>query len=260
MLPVRSHIYASWRRLVIALFCTASLLLSSCSLLPGTIASDGIYTTRTVHDPDGIGKFYMGREIAQVMGHQGAYWLERSSRVWEEKTLWVIAALDLQPGEVVADIGAGTGFLSFRIAERYPENAIYAVDIQPEMLDFLNQRSEELSNHQVIPILGSETAVNLPDSTVDVAVMLDAYHEFAHPREMMESLTHALKPSGRVVLVEYRKENPLISIKPAHKMSQRQARKELKAVGLRWIETKDLLPQQHFMVFECTPGACGSHL
>ncbi|MEL7476912.1 MAG: methyltransferase, partial [Cyanobacteria bacterium J06555_12] len=219
-------------RLAIALLCMVSLFLGGCSLLPQASTSDGIYSTRTVHDPDGIGKFYMGREIAQVMGHQGAYWLERSSRIWEEKTLWAIAALDLQPGEVVADIGAGTGFLSFRIAERYPDSPIYAVDVQPEMLDILQERSEDLATHQVMPMLGSETAVNLPDNSVDMAVMLDAYHEFAYPRELMESLTHALKPNGRAVLVEYRKENPLIPIKPAHKMSQRQARKELRAVGL----------------------------
>ena len=245
-------------RIAIALICAISLVLGGCSLLPTTSASDGPYTTRTVHDPDGIGKFYMGREIAQVMGHQGAYWLERSSRIWEEKTLWAVAALDLQPGEIVADIGAGTGFLTFRMAERYPENSIYAVDVQPEMLEFLQQRSEELATQQVTPILGSETAVNLPDNSVDIAVMLDAYHEFAYPRELMESLTHALKPNGRVVLVEYRKENPLIPIKPAHKMSQRQARKELQAVGLQWQETKDLLPQQHFMVFQCEAGECGN--
>ena len=244
-------------RLAVALVCVLSLLVGGCSALPGTATPDGVYTTRTVHDPDGIGKFYMGREIAQVMGHQGAYWLERSSRTWEEKTVWAIAALDLQPGEVVADIGAGTGFLSFRIAERYPDSTIYAVDVQPEMLEFLQQRSAEFAGSRVLPTLGSETAVNLPDSSIDIAVMLDAYHEFAYPREMMESLTHALKPDGRVILVEYRKENPLIPIKPAHKMSQRQARKELSAVGLQWSETKDLLPKQHLMVFECAPGVCG---
>ncbi|MGK7910938.1 MAG: class I SAM-dependent methyltransferase [Synechococcus sp.] len=244
--------------MALALICTASLLLSSCSLLSEAATSDGIYTTRTVHDPDGIGKFYMGREIAQVMGHQGAYWLERPSRILEEKPLWAIAALDLQQDEVIADIGAGTGFLSIRIAERYPASTIYAVDVQPEMLDILQQRSEEFAGNQIIPTLGSETNVNLPDNSVDIAVMLDAYHEFAYPREMMESLTHALKPDGRVALVEYRKENPFIPIKPAHKMSQRQARKELRSVGLQWRETKDLLPQQHLMVFECAPGVCGT--
>ncbi|MGB7443876.1 MAG: class I SAM-dependent methyltransferase [Coleofasciculaceae cyanobacterium] len=228
-----------------------SLLLSGCSTLANTTTATGtIYQERTFHSSDGIGKFYMGREIAKVMGHTEALWLERPSRETSEQPQQVVEALNLQPTDVVADIGAGTGYFSFRLSPLVPEGKVLAVDIQPEMLDIIEFLKEENNISNVEPILGSLTTPNLPEEKVDLAMMVDAYHEFEYPREMMEGIVTALKPGGRVVLVEYRRENPLIMIKALHKMTQKQARQEMAAVGLKWLETKDFLPQQHLMVFE----------
>ncbi len=223
--------------------------------LRSNFADSGIYAhyeQRTVHDPDGIGKFYMGREIAQVMGHRGAGWLERSSRETEEQPQKLINALDLQPTDIVADIGAGTGYFSFRISPLVSQGKVLAVDIQPEMIDILEFLKKENKIENVQTILGTETNPNLPEYTVDLALMVDAYHEFAYPREMIEGIIQGLKVGGRVVLVEYRKENPLIMIKPLHKMTEAQVKKEMQALGLVWRETKDILPQQHLMIFEKT--------
>jgi ubiquinone/menaquinone biosynthesis C-methylase UbiE len=236
-------------RSVLLLVSCLGLLLSSCASLPiGTAVKDGVYQHRTVHNGDGIGKFYMGREIAQVMGHRGAAWLERPSREWEERPAQLVDALALQPSDVVADLGAGTGFFSFRLSSLVPEGKVLAVDIQPEMLDIINFLKQEDQIDNVEPVLGSATNPNLPPGGVDLVLMVDAYHEFEYPYEMMEAVVRSLKPNGRVVLAEYRGENPLIPIKRLHKMTQRQVRKEMRAVGLTWQETKDL-PQQHLMFF-----------
>jgi SAM-dependent methyltransferase len=219
--------------------------------LPKAVAESGsVYEERVVHSADGIGKFYMGREIAKVMGHTEALWLERPSREVTEQPQQVIDALDLKPTDVVADIGAGTGYFSFRISPKVPQGKVLAVDIQPEMIDIMNFLKKENNITNVEPILASITKPNLPDESVDLALMVDAYHEFEYPREVMEGVVRSLKAGGRVVLVEYRRENPLVPIKALHKMTQNQARKEMKAVGLRWLETKKFLPQQHLMVFE----------
>lgn len=223
-------------------------------LTPGVIAlpvetPPPVYEQRAIHNPDGIGKFYMGREIAQVMGHQGAGWLERPQREREERPQQVVDALDLHPTDVVADIGAGTGYFSFRLATKVPQGKVLAVDIQPEMLEILSDLIQERQTKNVEPLLGSERDPHLPPASVDLALMVDAYHEFAYPREMMQTLVQALKPNGRVVLVEYRGENPLIPIKGLHKMTQKQVKKEMAAIGLTWQATKTFLPQQHVMVF-----------
>lgn len=210
---------------------------------------NAIYQTRSIHSPDGIGKFYQGREIAKVMGHTEALWLERPSREVEERPQKLVDALNLQPADVVADIGAGTGYLSFKIAKKIPSGKVLAVDIQPEMLDIIEFLKLENNITNVEPILGSITNPNLPENNIDLAIMVDAYHELAHPREIMERVVKALKPNGRVVLVEYRRENPLIAIKGLHKMTQKQAIKEMSAVGLQWVETKSFLPTQHIMIF-----------
>lgn len=208
-----------------------------------------VYEYRSIHSPDGIGKFYLGREIAQVMGHTGALWLERPSREREEQPTKAIAALDLKPTDVVADIGAGTGYFSFRMAKEVPQGKVFAVDVQPEMLDIIEFLKQENQVTNVEPVLGAIANPNLPQNSIDLALMVDAYHEFSHPQEMMQELVKALKPAGRVVLVEYRRENPFIPIKALHKMTQKQARKEMQAVGLQWQTTKDVLPSQHIMVF-----------
>ena len=218
--------------------------------LPGTEAkSDSVYQEWVVHSPDGIGKFYMGREIAKVMGHTEVLWLERPSREVTEQPQWLIESLNLKPTDVVADIGAGTGYFRFRISPLVPEGKVLAVDIQPEMLDIIDFLNKENNIINVEPILGSVTNPNLPDNSVDIALMVDAYHEFEYPKEMMAGIVRSLKPGGRVVLVEYRRENPLIPIKALHKMTQKQARKEMEAVGLQSLETKDDLPEQHLMIF-----------
>jgi ubiquinone/menaquinone biosynthesis C-methylase UbiE len=207
------------------------------------------YREKKIHNPDGIGKYYMKREIAQVMGHQAITWLERDSRIQEEKPDLTVQNLNLKPDDVVADIGAGSGYFSFRIAQQVPNGKVYAVDIQPEMLEAIALLKEEQSITNIETVLGQENNPNLPSESIDLALMVDAYHEFAYPREMMEGIVQALKPGGRVVLLEYRKENPMIMIKPLHKMTQKQVKKELQAVGLKWQETKEFLPEQHFLVF-----------
>ena len=211
--------------------------------------TSGFYT---YHSPsrDGTGKVYMDREISHVMGHLGAAWLERPERERIELPERVVDSLRLAPDEVVADIGAGTGYFAFRIAERVPEGGVYAVDIQPEMLDIIDARAESEGFENVVAVQGAIDDPNLPDESVDVALIVDAYHEFSHPREMMEALVRALVPGGRVVLIEYRGEDPAIPIKPLHKMTEAQVRRELEAVGLRWQSTGGFLPSQHFLVFE----------
>src|SRR5260221_7143090 len=167
------------------------------------------YETRKEHDPDGIGKFYMGREIAQVMGHQGAEWLERPERDEEEKTELLVELLKLKPGEVVADIGAGTGYFSRRLTKKVGEKGlIYAVEIQQEMLDILTNKMAELKIRNVKPVLGTITDPKLPPASVDTILLVDVYHEFDHPFEMVEAMSKALKPGGRMVFVEFRDEDP----------------------------------------------------
>ncbi|MBE9144800.1 class I SAM-dependent methyltransferase [Planktothrix mougeotii] len=209
-----------------------------------------VYEYRTLHHPDGIGKFYLGREIAQVMGHEGARWLERPSRETSEHPQQAIAALDLKPTDNVADIGAGTGYFTFRISPLVPLGKVFAVDVQPEMLALINFVKTQENIPNIEPILGTIDHPNLPESSLDLALMVDAYHEFQYPLEMMQGIVKALKPGGRVVLLEYRQENPFILIKELHKMSEKQVKKEMEAVGLKWRETQCFLPQQHFLVFE----------
>ena len=198
---------------------------------------------------DGIGTVYMGREISHVMGHLGAAWLERPEREREERTDLLIENLPLEADDVVADIGAGTGYFSFPMASRVPDGKVLAVDIQQEMLDIIEKRRNESGIENVDTILGTETDPRLPDGAVDLVLIVDAYHEFSHPREMGRAIASALKPGGRLVLIEYRGEDPSVPIKPLHKMTEAQAKKEMSGVGLEWERTGDFLPQQHFLVF-----------
>lgn len=199
---------------------------------------------------DGIGKFYHGREIAQVMSSDGARWLDRDEREEEERPDEVIANLDLAPTHVVADVGAGTGYFAFRIARRVPAGRVYAVDVQPEMVEILRERIEERKLPNVEAVLGTETDPKLPEASVDVALMVDVYHELSHPKEVLEALHRALRPGARLVLIEYRGEDPDVPMKPLHKMTEAQVRRELEGVGYRWVETRGFLPRQHFLVFE----------
>ena len=199
---------------------------------------------------DGIGKFYLGREISHVMGHLGAEWLERPSRQREERTDLLIRNLPLEKDSVVADIGAGTGYFSFRMAKRVPQGRVLAVDIQPEMLAIIEQQKSEQNLSNVETILGTVSDPRLPESEVDLILLVDAYHEFSFPREMGMAMRRSLKPGGKLILIEYRGEDSSVPIKPLHKMDQRQARREMKAAGLDWVDTRNFLPQQHFMIFQ----------
>ncbi|MEM7610717.1 MAG: class I SAM-dependent methyltransferase [Pseudomonadota bacterium] len=203
---------------------------------------------------DGIGKRYMDREISQVMGHRGAAWLERPQREREERTDLLIENMTLTADAVVADIGAGTGYFSLELAERVPDGKVLAVDIQPEMLEIIEARTQELGVTNIEPVLGTERDPQLPTDGVDVVLLVDAYHEFAYPYEMGRAMYEALRPGGQLILIEYRAEDPAVLIKPLHKMSEAQAKREMQALGLRWVRTDDLLPQQHFMVFEKPAG------
>ncbi len=198
---------------------------------------------------DGIGKFYLGREISHVMGHPAMAWLERSSRESEEAPNEAIKLINLRPGEVIADIGAGSGYYSFRLAAKHPQARIVAIDIQEEMLGFLEQHIAKNNTQNVITHLGKIDSIDLPAGSLDAALMVDAYHEFSHPYEMIRSIVSALRPGGRLYLLEYRKEDPTVAIKPLHKMTEAQAKKEMEFAGLEWVETLDDLPWQHFMIF-----------
>lgn len=208
----------------------------------------GLYETKSP-SRDGIGKVYMGREISHVMGHLGAGWLERPTRVREERTDLLIKRLPLESNHVVADIGAGTGYFSFPVAQRVSEGKVFAVDIQPEMLDIIEARKRQTGIDNVEAVKGSIDNPNLPEAAVDLIFIVDAYHEFSHPREMGRAMVKALKPGGKLVLIEYRGEDPSINIKRLHKMTEAQARKEMQALGLDWVETGDYLPQQHVLIF-----------
>jgi ubiquinone/menaquinone biosynthesis C-methylase UbiE len=214
-----------------------------------TASAESIYTTRTP-SRDGIGKVYLGREISHVMGHRGAAWLERQSRVRDELPDLAVQAMALSPDSVVADIGAGTGYFTFRMASYVPEGRVYAVDIQSEMLAIIRARMVQRSVDNIVPVEGRVDDPMLPPKSIDAALFVDAYHEFSHPYEMMQGIVRALRPGGRVYLIEYRGEDPAIPIKRLHKMTQQQAIREMKAVGLEWVETRDFLPTQHYMIFE----------
>jgi SAM-dependent methyltransferase len=233
----------------VLLFLTA-VLLTACGG-GSNVDSDGYGQRRA--SPDGIGKTWMGREISHVMGHLGAGWLERPEREREERTDLLIENLPLQADSVVADIGAGTGYFSFRIAGRVPRGRVYAVDIQQEMLDIIEQRIDSGQGDNVVPVLGTERSPALPAQSVDLVLLVDAYHEFAWPREMARGMFEVLRPGGSLVLIEYRAEDPSVPIKRLHKMSEQQAVREMTYAGFEFEHNLDILPQQHFLVFR-RPG------
>lgn len=208
------------------------------------------YEYRLIHDPDGIGKFYMGREIAYVMGHQAAGWLDRPERVQEERTDKLLPLLGLKPGMIVADVGAGSGYFSFPMAQQVgPTGKVLAVDIQKEMLAIIRQRMKTRKVTNIEPILGTVTDPKLPQGKVDLILLVDVYHEFSHPYEMGQAMVRALKPGGRLVFVEYRLEDPDVPIKLVHKMSEQQVKREMAVFPLQHVQTYRSLPWQHVIVF-----------
>jgi ubiquinone/menaquinone biosynthesis C-methylase UbiE len=238
----------SKRLLISSFFCALAFV---CRPAPADAppTTEPVYTTCPA-SPDGIGKVYMGREIANVMGHMAAGWLDRPEREREEQPRKVIDAMQLKGDEVVGDIGAGSGYFSFLIAPLLPNGKLLAEDIQPEMLSIVRAKAKQSGVTNVETILGTVTDPKLPAAGVDLVLFVDSYHEFDHPREMMEAILAGLKPGGRVIDVEYKAEDPAVNIKPHHKMSEAQAIKEMSAVGLKHVKTIDDLPQQHVMIFE----------
>ena len=240
------------RALAAAMICGSSVLLFT---LPAQTnpppRSAPQYEFHKDHDPDGTGKFYLGREIAQVMGHEGADWLERPEREAEENSTLLLASLKLKPGDAVADIGAGTGYYTRRLAKMVGDHGlVYAVDIQPEMLDLLTKKMAQAGLTNLIPVLGTLTNPKLPRASVDLLLMVDVYHEFSHPYEMTSAMVEALKPGGRMIFVEFRGEDPKVAIKRVHKMTEAQVRKEMAIFPLTWVETQRVLPLQHIIVFQ----------
>ncbi len=202
---------------------------------------------------DGIGKFYYGREIAAFMTHEGAAWLERREREAEEKPELLIKALQLRQGDVVADIGCGTGYYTWRLAREVGERGIvYGVEIQQQMLELFDIKMRERGALNTSGILGTPQDPNLPEK-VDVVLMVDVYHEMSHPAEMMEAICQYLKPNGRLVIVEYRAGDPLVPIKPLHKMTEAQIRKEMVELPLDYVETVHTMPMQHMLIFRRRP-------
>jgi 2-polyprenyl-3-methyl-5-hydroxy-6-metoxy-1,4-benzoquinol methylase len=197
---------------------------------------------------DGTGKVFMGREIAHVMGYQGASWLERESREKEERTDVLIQLLQLKKGLAIADIGAGTGYLSRRMAEKVGANGVvYAVDVQPEMMGKIKLLAKKHLNIQ--PVLSQVDDVKLAENSIDMAIMVDVYHELEYPFETVQSLLKALKPQAQLILVEYRAEDDKVKIKEIHKMSETQIIKELTIHPLKWQKTIHSLPLQHIVIF-----------
>ena len=223
------------------------LLATNLSLAQQTIPPG--YVTIPV-SPDGIGKRYMDREISAVMGWQGAAWLERNKREREERTDLLLEALALQPGMVIADIGAGTGYLSRRMAPLVmPGGKIIALDLQPEMVNILQAGVNRSGLKQIVVKLGAIDDIKLPKNSIDMAIMVDVYHELAFPYEVMSSIMLALKPRGRLVFVEYKAEDIRVPIKPLHKMSEAQIKLEAGVFPLDWERTVSTLPWQHVVVF-----------
>jgi ubiquinone/menaquinone biosynthesis C-methylase UbiE len=209
------------------------------------------YEFKAQHDPDGIGKFYLGREIAQVMGHQGATWLERPEREKEEHCSKLLPALRIGHGDRVADIGAGSGFYTFRLSELVgAKGRVFAVDIQPEMLQIIRGRMRNWKLKNIQPVQGTISNPKLKANDVDLILMVDVYHEFSHPYEMTTAMVKALKPKGRLVFVEYRMEDENVPIKLLHKMTKKQVAKEMEPFPLRHVETLNHLPWQHIIIYE----------
>ena len=200
-------------------------------------------------DPNGINKWYMGRQIAHVMSHFGIDWLEREEREMEENTSLLLKNLAVKPGMVVADIGAGSGYHSSLLSKMVGTGKVFAVDVEPEMIAYLNARIKQEKLSRIVPILSTEQKVSLPENTIDMMLLVDVYHEFSFPYEMALSMRAALKPGGKLVLVELRAEDATVPIKTIHKMSETQAIKEFKAAGFAFDKNIDNLPWQHCMVF-----------
>ena len=224
------------------------ILLFFVLLQTATLVAQERYTVKS-GDPNGINKWYMGRQIAHVMSHFGIEWLERKEREMEENTSQLLKNLAVQPGTAIADIGAGSGYHSTLLSKMVGTGKVYAVDVEPEMIAYLKNRIKLEGYKNIIPVLSTEQKVSLPANSIDIMLLVDVYHEFSFPYEMTLSMLEALKPSGKLVLVEFRAEDPNVPIKTIHKMSERQAVKEFKASGFLFEKNIGNLPWQHCLIF-----------
>lgn len=213
-----------------------------------TLIAQERYTVKS-GDPNGISKWYMGRQIAHVMSHYGIEWLERKEREMEENTTQLLKNLAVQPGTVIADIGAGSGYHSTLLSKMVGNGKVYAVDVEPEMIAYMKDRIKLEGYKNIIPVLSTEQKVSLPANSIDVMLLVDVYHEFSFPYEMTLSMLEALKPGGKLVLVEFRAEDPNVPIKTIHKMSEQQSVKEFKASGFLFEKNIGNLPWQHCLIF-----------
>lgn len=243
------------KRYNIIVFALSCLFLISCN---GQITPKGLPDDYKETESDytfkkgsvnGIGKWYLGREIAHIMGFQGMEWLERPEREKEEQTSLLLQNMDIKPSDDIADIGAGSGYHVFKMIEKLEGGTIYAVDIQTEMLNAINSKKEANKVSNIELVHGSEQSSNLPANSVDKILMVDVYHEFNYPVEMIASMSEALREKGEIFLIEYRLEDRNIPIKTIHKMSEKQAVKEFEANGFKLKENITNLPWQHCMVF-----------
>jgi ubiquinone/menaquinone biosynthesis C-methylase UbiE len=217
-------------------------------LLVSWQSDDSVYIYKKP-SPGGTGKFYKGREIAQVMSFEGADWLERNTRQKEENTDLAISKLPLSQSSVVADIGAGTGYYTFRISPKVPRGKVYAVEIQDDAIKYLREKAKKLKQNNVIVVKGGEQSPNLPANSIDLAIMVDVYHELLYPHEMLQAIRHSLKPGGRLLLLEYRAEDPKVEIKALHKTSVAQINKEMPYNGFHLVQDGEFMPIQHFLVY-----------
>lgn len=234
---------------LIPLLAAAGIALAACTSVAQDKAQPVSRYQNGVKTRDGLGKYYFGREIAHYMSHVAAPWLDRPERDQEERPDLVMSALGLKGGEAVADLGCGTGYFSWRLAKMVGrQGVVYGVEIQPEMLDLLAVKMKQRGLTNVVGVLGTTTDPKLP-KLVDLVLMVDVYHEFDHPWEMMDAICKQLKPGGRVAFVEYRGEDPEVPIKPLHKMTEAQVKKEMAAQPLEHVETIRTLPRQHLIIF-----------
>ena len=224
------------------------ILLFIALLNAATLMAQERYTVKS-GDPNGINKWYMGRQIAHVMSHFGIEWLERKEREMEENTSQLLKNLAVQPGTAIADIGAGSGYHSTLLSKMVGTGKVYAVDVEPEMIAYLKARIKLEGHKSLIPVLSTEQKVSLPANSIDIMLLVDVYHEFSFPYEMTLSMLEALKPGGKLVLVEFRAEDPNVPIKTIHKMGEQQAVKEFKASGFLFEKNLGNLPWQHCLIF-----------
>jgi SAM-dependent methyltransferase len=230
------------------------LLFSAIALAQSTITVDAPAGTAAQDSIPPALTHYMGREIAQTMHYTGAPWLVRESREREEECSTMLKQLGIKPGQTVCDMGCGNGFYTLKLAELVGETGqVLAVDIQPEMLRLLDEQNKEAQRKNIKPILGTVVDPKLPDGKVDLILCVDVYHEFSNPEQMLAAMRKSLAPNGRLVLVEFRAEDPNVPIKPLHKMSKEQVEKELTANGFKLADSFDRLPWQHLLFYARTP-------